>query len=93
MRYLDARKAGGNDQKDSLLPVGENKMQRGNRLDQGGDPRDLVSSTRPMGSGSAAKALAKELNVDIATVTGTGPNGSVTEKDIRAAARKAPEPK
>ncbi len=34
----------------------------------------------------AARALAKELGVDLATVTGTGPDGSIVKKDVQAAA-------
>ena len=43
----------------------------------------------------AARKAAKELGVDLATVTGTGRDGIVTEKDVRAAheaAAKAPAP-
>ena len=43
----------------------------------------------------AARKVAKELGVDLATVTGTGRDGIVTEKDVRAAheaAAKAPAP-
>ncbi|WP_428561212.1 MAG: dihydrolipoamide acetyltransferase family protein [Solidesulfovibrio sp. DCME] len=40
----------------------------------------------------AAKRLAKELAIDLATVAGTGPDGAVTEKDVRAAAAKPPAP-
>lgn len=41
----------------------------------------------------AARRVAKELGVDLATVTGTGRDGAITEKDVRAAheaASKAP---
>ncbi len=37
-----------------------------------------------------ARRLAKELGVDIATVTGTGPVGKITEVDIRKAAETKP---
>ena len=43
----------------------------------------------------AARRLAKELDVDLATVTATGPRGRVTEDDVRTAheaAQAAPEP-
>jgi len=39
-----------------------------------------------------AKKLAKELGVDLSTLTGTGPAGKITEVDIRKAAEAAPAP-
>jgi pyruvate dehydrogenase E2 component (dihydrolipoamide acetyltransferase) len=38
----------------------------------------------------AVRKLAAELGVDLAAVTGTGPNGRITEADVRAAANSAP---
>jgi len=38
-----------------------------------------------------AKKLAKDLGVDLATVTGTGPAGKITEQDVKEAASKPPE--
>jgi pyruvate dehydrogenase E2 component (dihydrolipoamide acetyltransferase) len=40
----------------------------------------------------SARRLARELGVDIATVSGTGPKGRVVNADIRAAAEAAPAP-
>jgi len=40
-------------------------------------PRKLIISPR-------ARALARDKAVDLAPVTGTGPNGRITEKDVRA---------
>ncbi|MEA4855025.1 MAG: dihydrolipoamide acetyltransferase family protein [Solidesulfovibrio sp.] len=40
----------------------------------------------------AAKRLARELGIDLAAVTGSGPDGAVTEKDVRAAAAQPPAP-
>lgn len=92
MKFLDARKLDGKQAKKSLIPP-ENKMKPGTRLDQN-DPMSLVSS--PRGRGTPTKAtsdsddaaiqkLAGELHVDLSTVTGTGPKGVITEKDIRNA--------
>ena len=40
-----------------------------------------------------AKKLAEELGVDLATVTGTGPAGKITEDDVKkAASQKTPAP-
>ena len=38
----------------------------------------------------AARKLARELGVRLSTVTGTGPKGAITEKDVRAAAEAGP---
>ena len=40
-----------------------------------------------------ARRLAAELGVDLASLKGTGPEGRVTESDVRAAGRSAPSPK
>ena len=41
----------------------------------------------------AAKRIARELDVDLAAVAGTGPKGRITERDVRAAAEaSAPQP-
>ena len=40
---------------------------------------------------NAAKALAKELGVDIKAVVGTGEDGNVLVDDVRAAAQNGPE--
>jgi len=44
--------------------------------------------TRPVPSSPAARRLAGELGVDLATVQGTGPGGRITEKDVTEAAEK-----
>ncbi|WP_049571472.1 dihydrolipoamide acetyltransferase family protein [Nonomuraea sp. SBT364] len=50
------------------------------------------------GAGRAALAkppvrkLAKDLGVDLATLTGTGPQGSITREDVRAATASQPQP-
>ena len=43
-------------------------------------------------SSPAARRLARERNVEIATVNGTGPGGRIVEADVRAAADARPEP-
>jgi pyruvate dehydrogenase E2 component (dihydrolipoamide acetyltransferase) len=52
-------------------------------------PAAPAASAAPRGSRQVvtprARRLAKELEVDLATVTGTGPSGRVTEDDVRAA--------
>jgi pyruvate dehydrogenase E2 component (dihydrolipoyllysine-residue acetyltransferase) len=39
-------------------------------------------------AGPATRRLARELGVDLATIAGSGPNGRITEGDIKAAVRK-----
>jgi pyruvate/2-oxoglutarate dehydrogenase complex dihydrolipoamide acyltransferase (E2) component len=99
MKFLDAQKQDGNEPKASILP--ENKMQSGSRLDQK-DPQSLISGSRGARTTNtdtvktanapkptaAVTSLATELNVDLKTVTGTGPNGAITEQDVRTAATK-----
>ena len=43
-------------------------------------------------SSPAARRLARELNVEIGTVNGSGPNGRIVEADVQAAATAKPEP-
>ncbi len=47
---------------------------------EAGSPRVLATP--------ATRRLARELSVDLAGVTGTGPQGRVTDEDVRAASRK-----
>jgi pyruvate/2-oxoglutarate dehydrogenase complex dihydrolipoamide acyltransferase (E2) component len=95
MKYLEARKQGGQEQKDSLIPA-ENKMQQGTRLDQR-DPQSLISGVRnrsgkeETGTDATLVSLAAELGVDLSTVKGTGPKGRITEKDVRQAKQDAPD--
>jgi pyruvate dehydrogenase E2 component (dihydrolipoamide acetyltransferase) len=44
---------------------------------------------RPIKASPAARKLARDLNVDITTVTGTGPGGRITDSDVKAAASKS----
>ena len=52
-----------------------------------------LAPTKPMGKimvSPRAKKMAEDLGVDLATVTGTGPAGKITEADIRSAAEAKP---
>lgn len=49
-----------------------------------------ATSTGELKSSPAARRLARELGVDITTVTGTGPGGRIIEKDVAAAQGSAP---
>jgi pyruvate dehydrogenase E2 component (dihydrolipoamide acetyltransferase) len=48
-------------------------------------PGKVIASPR-------AKRLAAELGVDLATVTGTGPGGKITEDDVKAASKEGAAP-
>lgn len=95
MKFLEARKQNGHSQTPSIAL--ENKMRPGSRLDQK-DPVNLISSlhktarpeSKPVkepGTVSNVEKMAKSLGVDLSTVTGTGPDGQITEKDVRLAKR------
>ena len=49
------------------------------------EPQPTTPAGRVLAS-PRAKKLAKELDVDLATITGTGPGGKVTEQDVKQAA-------
>jgi pyruvate dehydrogenase E2 component (dihydrolipoamide acetyltransferase) len=59
-------------------------------------PHGLATPDEPIVSEGRVKAsplarrVARDLGVDVATVAGSGPGGRVVEKDIRAAAERAP---
>ena len=58
-------------------------------------PAPAEASGGRVAASPAARRLARELDVDLATVTGTGPGGRVTEDDVRTAreaAASAPAP-
>ena len=56
-------------------------------------PRDgEPSEGAPVRALPAARRLARELGVDLASVPGTGPGGAVTEADVRRAAEGRPAP-
>ncbi len=56
-------------------------------------PPAAPASAAPAGVGPAARKLAAEKGVDLATVVGTGPKGNITKADVDlAAARISPAP-
>jgi len=57
---------------------------------QASSPRPIVSGERVPAS-PAARRLAQERGVDLATVNGTGPGGRITSEDILAAATQVPD--
>jgi pyruvate dehydrogenase E2 component (dihydrolipoamide acetyltransferase) len=52
-----------------------------------------IEIVRPVLATPAVRALAKELNVDLAQVQSTGPGGRVTKEDVERAAAKLSEPR
>ena len=51
-------------------------------------PTAVASATKTPPAGPATRRLARELGVDLALVVGTGPNGRITEDDVKAAVRE-----
>jgi len=49
---------------------------------------DKVSAAKTPPAGPATRRLARELGVDLALVTGSGPHGRITEDDVKAAVRE-----
>jgi len=53
----------------------------------GGEPtRPTPQASQPAAATPAVRKLAKDLGIDLATVTGTGPGGRVSAEDVQAAA-------
>jgi pyruvate dehydrogenase E2 component (dihydrolipoamide acetyltransferase) len=52
------------------------------------EPKKLIDKVK---ASPRAKKLAEELDVDITTVTGTGPAGRITEEDVKKAALQKPQ--
>lgn len=75
MKFLEAKAQSG----------GENKMQPGSRPDQEGTGASapLRVSNPPPTVRTDVKRLADELGVDLAEVTGTGRDRSITVTDVR----------
>jgi len=73
-----------------LVVIGGDGAKALDRVASGGaverSPRETVRAT-PL-----VRRLAQELGVDLATVTGTGPQGRITEQDVRGGSPAAPAP-
>ncbi|HEX2314789.1 MAG TPA: dihydrolipoamide acetyltransferase family protein [Thermomonospora sp.] len=54
-------------------------------------PQPVDRSARALAKPPVRK-LARDLGVDLSTITGTGPHGSITREDVRLAATPAPAP-
>ena len=82
MKFLDAKRRAGQQ---------ENKMQPGSRVDQRNPEEPHTSATSKISLGPdkpkirpEVQKLADELNVDLDKVKGTGVNGIILVKDVRA---------
>ena len=56
-----------------------------------GPPAPSTSSNDDVAAGPAIRRFAREVGVDLSTVTGTGPSGRITRDDILGVVRKASE--
>lgn len=81
------------------MPIQEDVPSHAPAAEQSGRPSPAAppaavperAAQRPaVAAAPAVRKLAAELGVDLAAVTGTGPNGRITEADVRAAASSAP---
>jgi 2-oxoisovalerate dehydrogenase E2 component (dihydrolipoyl transacylase) len=71
-----------------VVPVGTVLVVIGGEPD-GGQPRSEAEAPAPAAKGRATplvRKIAQELGVDLDAVTGTGPQGRITDEDVRAAA-------
>jgi pyruvate dehydrogenase E2 component (dihydrolipoamide acetyltransferase) len=72
-----------------VVPVGTVLVVIGGESD-GGQPRSEAEAPRAPAKGRATplvRKIAQELGVDLDSLTGTGPQGRITEEDVRAEAR------
>ena len=51
-------------------------------------PVEKVGTAKTPPAGPATRRLARELSVDLSEVAGSGPNGRITEEDVKAAVRE-----
>jgi pyruvate dehydrogenase E2 component (dihydrolipoamide acetyltransferase) len=74
-----------------LVPPGEVAEQETPiaRIGAPGEASAVGASAPPVPASPAAKRVAKELDVDLASVRGTGPGGRIVEDDVRGAAPSA----
>ncbi|MFI6955739.1 dihydrolipoamide acetyltransferase family protein [Nocardia sp. NPDC050408] len=73
------------------LPAQSERTGRQDNPIEAGGTAPAVSTTRGVGahkkSSPLARKIARELDVDLATVTGTGPGGRITRNDVESAHR------
>jgi pyruvate dehydrogenase E2 component (dihydrolipoamide acetyltransferase) len=73
----------------AVVPVGTLLVVIGGDGAAAGPATPLIQDDGPVRKGGGAtplvKKIAKELGVDLSTVAGTGPNGRITEADVRSA--------
>jgi pyruvate dehydrogenase E2 component (dihydrolipoamide acetyltransferase) len=77
-----------------ILPIGEAVLVLGGKDEE--VPQGFIDSLKAAAPAAAAKPiasprakkLAKELGVNLAKITGTGPAGKITEQDVKEAAEK-----
>jgi pyruvate dehydrogenase E2 component (dihydrolipoamide acetyltransferase) len=60
--------------------------------DGGGDQAEPASAPAGVKAAPAARRLARELNVELSRVVGSGPGGTITEADVRKATLPPDEP-
>jgi pyruvate dehydrogenase E2 component (dihydrolipoyllysine-residue acetyltransferase) len=80
-------------QEGQVVPVGTVLVVIGEDADgptpAGSDPADRPAEPQRVRATPLVRKIAQELGVDLAAVTATGPNGQITEGDVRGAAAPA----
>ncbi len=90
--FVDSLEAGG----EAAKPTEAAPAEQGAAAEPGEKAQPGPAPPKPAGKVLAsprARKLASELGVDLATVTGTGPGGKITEQDVQKAAGAGPAEK
>ena len=79
---------------DGVAPAGEDQQRAEPLPQQRADVRgsDLAATRPQVRATPLVRRLAQELSVDLVSVPGTGPQGRITEQDVRAAAAGTEQP-
>ena len=73
----------------SAPPQSTEKKDRGTVVGSVDDEEEIIETPQVIQAIPAVRARAKELNVDLASVRGSGPGGRITKEDVENAAPKA----
>ncbi len=83
MKFLEAKR---------VQAALQNKMLSGSRSDQDGGLSPAENKSDVLAYRNEVVTLADELEVDLSTIKGTGKNGTILIRDVRAAAQRQESP-